>query len=415
MTYDLQSQLKATQKASRSLLDLDNDARTKLVTNIADAVLTNQDLILAENQKDLDRMDDDNPKKDRLLLNEERIAGMVGDAKNVANLPDPTGEILLEREIEQGMQLQKVSAPLGVVAIIYEARPNVTLDAISLCLKSGNAVILRGGTDAEHSNIATVSVVHKVLENAGLSTDLVHLMPVDRQYVQPLLEAEKYVDIVIPRGSAGLINFVREHSKIPTIETGAGVCHTYVESEADLDKAAAIVINAKVQRPSVCNCLDTVVVDRSVAAEFLPKILDGLAEYNVVIHADEDAYAILDGKYEHLQKATSESFGCEYLGYACSVKVVKNFDEAMNHIAEFSSRHSEAICTENKALGEEFLRKVDAATVYVNASTRFSDGGVFGLGAEIGISTQKLHARGPFALEKLVTEKWIVRGNGQIR
>ncbi len=416
MSYNLIQQLQDTQIASRSLLDLDNDARSNLVTKIADAIWNERDILLIENQNDLNKMDDDNPKKDRLLLNEERIAGMVTDAKNVAALPDPTGTVLLEREIEQGLQLQKISTPLGVVAIIYEARPNVTLDAISLCLKSGNAVVLRGGTDAEKSNIASVSVVHEVLKQEGLSPDLVHLMPVDREYVQPMLEAERYIDVVIPRGSANLINFVRKHSKIPTIETGAGVCHTYVHEDADLAKSATVVVNAKVSRPSVCNCLDTLIVDREIAGDFLPLILDGMAEHEVKIHADSEAFPIIAMcEYPYLFEASDEDFGREYLDYACSVKVVDGFDPALDHIALYSSRHSEAICTDNKDVAESFLKKVDAAAVYHNASTRFTDGGVFQLGAEIGISTQKLHARGPFALEKLVTEKWIVRGEGQIR
>jgi glutamate-5-semialdehyde dehydrogenase len=261
-----------------------------------------------------------------------------------------------------------------------------------------------------------VSLIHQSLEENNLPTDLVQLLPIDRVFVKELLLADKYVDIIIPRGSQELINFVREHSKVPTIETGAGVCHTYVESSANLENAAKIVVNAKTQRPSVCNSLDTVLVDQSVAAEFLPLLIEGFNEFKVEVFADETSYSILSkAGYPYLEKANEESFGMEYLSQKCSIKVVEGLEEALNHIQKFSSKHSEAIITQNNEFAEKFLNDVDAAAVYVNASTRFTDGGVFGLGAEIGISTQKLHARGPFALEKLTTEKWICRGEGQIR
>jgi glutamate-5-semialdehyde dehydrogenase len=277
-------------------------------------------------------------------------------------------------------------------------------------------VVLRGGTDAEFSNLCLVGLIHEALRKHGLSTDSILLLPTDRKHVKVLLEATDYVDIIIPRGSQSLIDFVRENSKVPTIETGAGVCHTYVESSADLASAAQIVVNAKVSRPSVCNALDTILVDNRVAEEFLPLIVDGLNEYAVEIYADDASYKILQAAgYPSLYEAKPEDFGKEYLGFGCSVKVVKGFNEALDHIAEFSSRHSEAIVSRDDVKCERFLNEVDAAAVYTNASTRFTDGGVFGLGAEIGISTQKLHARGPFALEKLTTEKWVVRGSGQVR
>lgn len=410
------SSLKATRKASVQLRALSDEQRQNLLREIAQQLENSENEILTENQKDLDRMDDINPKKDRLLLNHSRISDLATSLNDVANLPDPTGQVISEFITDKGVNIQKVTVPLGVVGVIYESRPNVTIDVASLCLRSGNAVILRGGSDAEFTNLILVKLIHNVLESNNLSKDIVQLLPIDRKFVKELLEAEKYVDIIIPRGSQELINFVRTHSKVPTIETGAGVCHTYVEATAKLDDAARIVVNAKTQRPSVCNSLDTVLVDEQVAKDFLPKLIEGFNGFEVEVFADPQSYDILNNAgYSHLQRATPENFGMEYLSQKCSVKVVNGINEALDHIQEFSSKHSEAIVTSDDQLGERFLKEVDAAAVYVNASTRFTDGGVFGLGAEIGISTQKLHARGPFALEKLVTEKWIGRGNGQIR
>jgi glutamate-5-semialdehyde dehydrogenase len=408
--------LQATQKASTKLRGLSDDKRKSLLESIAHKISENESVILVENQKDLDRMDDSNPKKDRLLLNHSRIQDLVDGLNSVAQLSDPTGKILSEYTTDKGLNIQKISVPLGVVGVIYESRPNVTIDVAALCLRSGNAVVLRGGSDAEFTNLILVSLIHQALEENNLPTDLVQLLPIDRVFVKELLLADKYVDIIIPRGSQELINFVREHSKVPTIETGAGVCHTYVESSANLENAAKIVVNAKTQRPSVCNSLDTVLVDQSVAQEFLPLLIEGFNEFKVEVFADETSYSILSkAGYPYLEKANEDSFGMEYLSQKCSIKVVEGLEEALNHIQEFSSKHSEAIITQNNEFAEKFLNDVDAAAVYVNASTRFTDGGVFGLGAEIGISTQKLHARGPFALEKLTTEKWICRGEGQIR
>jgi glutamate-5-semialdehyde dehydrogenase len=413
---DVQNLLSTTKKSAIQIARLSDEKRTKLVQNIANTVLEQQTFIITENQRDLVKMKDDNPKKDRLILNEERIEWMVNDAQNVALLENPAGKVEISRDLENGLKLTKISVPLGVVGIIYEARPNVTLDAICLAIKSGNAVVLRGGTDAENSNKAIVKVVHEVLEKFKISRNIVQLLPVDRKFVKELLAAEKLVDIIIPRGSAGLIQFVRENSKIPTIETGAGVCHTFVEKSADLKMAANIVINAKIQRPSVCNSLDTVLISKEIAKDFLPKIKQEFEKHNVEIFADEVCFNILEqNNYSRLFKAQNDDFGREFLGFGCSIKIVDSPADALNHIAKFSSKHSEAIVTENTEIAEQFLQEVDAAAVYHNASTRFTDGSVFGLGAEIGISTQKLHARGPFALEKLVTEKWILRGNGQIR
>lgn len=334
----------------------------------------------------------------------------------MALLPDPSNQLLSEKTLGNGLLVRKITVPLGVVGVIYESRPNVTVDVAALCIRSGNACVLRGGTDAFHTNTILVSLIKSALEKAGVSPHAVQLLPTDRALIAELLTAVKYVDILIPRGSQQLIDYVRDNARVPVIETGAGVCHTYVEATADLGKAVQIVTNAKVSRPSVCNALDTVLVDAAVAPAFLQQLAPSLAAYNVEIFADETAYAVLEkAAYPQLVHAQPEDFGREFLDFKCSVKVVDGPEAALEHIRLHSSKHSEAIVTGNAALGERFLQAVDAAAVYVNASTRFTDGGVFGLGAEIGISTQKLHARGPFALEKLVTEKWVVYGDGQTR
>jgi len=406
----------ASRQAAGAVRNLSDATKAALLNDLAERVVAQRDFILAENQKDLDSMDDADPKKDRLLLNGKRIEGLAQSLREVALLPDPSGEILLERTLEQGLKMQKIAVPMGVIGVIYESRPNVTLDVAALCLRSGNACILKGGKEAYYSNSCLVKLIHESLDKFNVPASAVTLLPTDRQYTLEMLTATRYVDLIIPRGSEALIQFVRKNSLVPTIETGAGVCHTYVEQSADFEKARAIVVNAKVSRPSVCNSLDTILVDRAVASEFLPKIKAGLAAHDVEIFADETAYPILQAaNYPFLQKAQPEDFGREFLDYKCSIKVVNGLSEALAHIQEYSSRHSEAIVSEDVAAVETFLTEVDAAAVYANASTRFTDGGVFALGAEIGISTQKLHARGPFALEKLVTEKWIVRGNGQVR
>jgi len=408
--------LKATQDASIAVRKLSDQQRADLLLSLAEKVMTNSAQIVAENKKDLDLMDDADPKKDRLLLNEKRIQDLAQSLSDIAALPDPTGEVLVERTIEQGLSLKKITVPLGVVGVIYESRPNVTLDVASLCLRSGNACVLKGGKEAHFSNTYLVGLIHESLSEFNVPNGAVTLLPTGREFVMELLTATKYVDIIIPRGSESLIKFVRQNSLVPTIETGAGVCHTYVEKTGDLDKAAKIVVNAKVSRPSVCNSLDTVLVDKEVAEAFLPKLKDDFIKWNVEVFADETSYAILEkASYPYLQKAEPEDFGREFLDYKCSIKVVNDSDEALEHIRAYSSRHSEAIISTNNEIIENFLNEVDAAAVYANASTRFTDGAVFGLGAEIGISTQKLHARGPFALEKLVTEKWIVKGDGQVR
>jgi glutamate-5-semialdehyde dehydrogenase len=334
----------------------------------------------------------------------------------VAHLPAPDGALLSEKTLSNGIVLRKIAVPLGVVGVIYESRPNVTLDVSALCLRSGNAVVLRGSSEAWHSNKALVEVVHQSLAKMGLPKEIVTLLPTDRALMHDLFNATRYVDVIIPRGSEALIQFVRQHSRVPTIETGAGVCHTYVHRAADLKKAQRIVVNAKVSRPSVCNSLDTVLIDMAVAGMFLPMLKADFEHWKVEVFADEAAFAILKSvDYAYLKAATPEDFGREFLDYKCSIRVVENIESALSHIREHSSRHSEAIISEDSEVCDQFIQQVDAAAVYSNASTRFTDGGEFGLGAEIGISTQKLHARGPFAMEKLVTEKWVAIGDGQVR
>jgi glutamate-5-semialdehyde dehydrogenase len=408
--------LQATKQASAVVRRLSPAIKTDLLNRLADVLAAHTDQIVAENQHDLDRMDSADPKYDRLKLTESRIDGLSQSLREVAILPDPAGEILVDRTIEQGLKLKKITVPLGVVGVIYEARPNVTVDVASLCLRSGNACVLKGGKEADSSNRYLVGLIQGVLAEFDVPKAAVTLLPPDRSVVNELLTAVRYVDIIIPRGSESLIQFVRQNSLVPTIETGAGVCHTYVEASADLEKAAAIVVNAKVSRPSVCNALDCLLLDEAIADRFLPMLTTDFQKWNVGVYADDTSYAIFEqAGYMNLQRAQPDDFGREFLDYKISVKVVAGPDEALSHIQAYSSRHSEAILSQNQPVIDRFLSEVDAAAVYANASTRFTDGAVFGLGAEIGISTQKLHARGPFALEKLVTEKWIVVGDGQVR
>jgi len=406
--------LKSTQKASREIRALSDKSKKELLYALAELLQKESINIVEENVKDVNRLDPKNPKRDRLVLDHARIRDLITSLQQIANLPDPSKQSLSTQKLSNGLVIEKVTSPLGVVGIIYESRPNVTIDVAALCLRSGNACVLRGGSDAYHSNKKLVQLIHQVLKKYGVDQNVVQLIPTNRKFVNELLNASQYVDIIIPRGSQDLIDFVRANSKVPTIETGAGVCHTYVHKDADLSKALDIVVNAKVSRPSVCNALDTVLIDYEVSSIILPMLAEQFKEYKVQIQADPHAFNILKG-YPWLSEASEDDFGKEFLDFKCSIKIVHGLQEAMDHIQLYSSKHSEAIISENKEVSERFLQEVDAAAVYTNASTRFTDGGVFGLGAEIGISTQKLHARGPFALEKLITEKWIIRGEGQIR
>ncbi|MFT4025143.1 MAG: glutamate-5-semialdehyde dehydrogenase, partial [Flavihumibacter sp.] len=356
----------------------------------------------------------DNPRNDRLLLTQDRIEAIAAAVRTVADLPDPTGQVLLRKKLPNKLLLRKVTVPLGVVGAIYESRPNVTFDIAALCVRSRNVALLKGSTDAWHTNQEAVRLIKMALTAAGLHPDAVTLLPPEREVVNEMIKANRSIDVIIPRGSDSLIQYVRSNSLVPVIETGAGVCHVYVHTKADIQKAVDIVFNAKTSRPSVCNSMDTVIVDRAAAKKFLRRLAPVFAKAGVKLLADAPSFELLEG-YPLLEKAGPEDFSREFLSLTAAVKIVDGFEAALQHIQQFSTRHSEAIVTQSKKAAAQFLQLVDAAAVYVNASTRFTDGGVFGLGAEIGISTQKLHARGPFALEKLVTEKWLVTGNGQTR
>lgn len=404
------------QKAGRQLGAASDDQIKQVLEDLAAITSKSFTALLRENQKDLDRMDPHDPKYDRLKLTPERLEGIVKDMLNVVALPSPLGKVLQKRKTAGGFEVTKVSVPLGVIGIIYEARPNVTFDVFSLCLKSGNACILKGGSDAQFSNQAIISLIHETLEKNKLNKHTAWLLESTHEATAELLNAVGYVDIIIPRGSQRLIDYVRQNAKVPVIETGAGIVHTYYDKYADLEKGIRIVNNAKTRRVSVCNALDCLVIHKD-RLEDLPFIAEPLKNSNVIVYADEPAYECLKGKYpsELLQRAKPEHYGTEFLDYKMSIKTVVDLDEALDHIGTYSSKHSEAIISENEGNVNKFLRNVDAAAVYSNVSTAFTDGAQFGLGAEIGISTQKLHARGPMALEELTSYKWIVKGKGNIR
>ena len=412
MTTNLNETFAAVQVASRELALLNDDIINQILNAVADAAIAETPFILAENEKDLARMDKNDPKYDRLKLTEERLKGIAADTRNVATLPSPLGKVLKESVRPNGMRLTKVSVPFGVIGIIYEARPNVSFDVFSLCLKSGNACILKGGSDADCSNRAIISVIHEVLKKFNINPHIVELLPADREATAALLNAVGYVDLIIPRGSSSLIHFVRENAKIPVIETGAGICHTYFDEFGDVNKGAAIIHNAKTRRVSVCNALDCTIIHEKRLTD-LPMLCEKLKDSHVIIYADAQAYQALEGRYpaELLEHAKAESFGTEFLDYKMAVKTVKSFED----IQENSSKHSECIVTENKERAALFTKIVDAACVYTNVSTAFTDGAQFGLGAEIGISTQKLHARGPMGLEEITSYKWVIEGDGQTR
>ena len=408
--------LKAVQKASRGIVALDTEAINGMLRELADRIPAAAESILAANRKDLERMDPADPRYDRLLLNKARLDSIASDIRNVAALPSPLDQVLEERTLPNGLGLKKVSVPLGVVGIIYESRPNVTFDVFSLCLKSGNATVLKGGSDAAFSNVAIVELIQQVLSDRGLDPDMIYLLPAEREAAHVMLNAVGFIDVIIPRGSQQLIDFARKHSTVPVIETGAGIVHTYFDRSGDLEMGKVIVFNAKTRRPSVCNALDTLLVHRD-RLEDLPALIAPLSEKMVRIYADEQAFFKLSGIYpaELLDMAKPEHFGTEFLSLKMSVRIVDSLDEALDHIAHHSSKHSEAVIAGDQAVIDTFMKRVDAAAVYANTSTAFTDGAQFGLGAEIGISTQKLHARGPMALKELCSYKWLVRGNGQVR
>lgn len=401
-------------QAKYEVQKLSEKEKNRALLTIAEALVTETDRILAANEKDLARAEEKGMKAgliDRLRLTEERIKGMAEGIEKVTQLPDPVGELLETIHRPNGLVIEKRRVPLGVVGIIYESRPNVTADAFSLCFKSGNAVILKGGSDALYSNKAIVSVIREGLEKSGVTEDAISFIDAtDRAVTMEFMKMKEYVDVLIPRGGAGLIRSVVENSTIPVIETGTGNCHIFIDEDADLAKAIPIIINAKTQRLGVCNACESLVVHEKIREKLLPDLAKALSEKSVEIRGDEKI-----GEVINCVPATEEDYGTEYLDAIISMKTVKNVDEAIAHINKYNTKHSEAIITENKEHAEKFLNEVDAACVYVNASTRFTDGFEFGFGAEIGISTQKLHARGPMGLRELTSYKYRITGNGQIR
>jgi len=423
---ELEEKGKAAKAASRKLAFLSTETKNKALLNIAEALIDKQDEILTANKIDYDEANASGMSEamlDRLMLSPSRLDGIAQDVKTIAALPDPVGEMFDARILPNDLQLSKKRVPLGVIGAIYESRPNVTIDISSLCLKSGNAVILRGGREAIKSNIMLAKIAQEACDQAGVPKGAIQLIEsTERTVVNHMLQMRGIIDLMIPRGGAGLIKLVSENAAMPVLTGGIGVCHTYVDKSADLNKAVAIAYNAKVQRPTVCNALDCLLVHNQLAQAYLPAIAKEWAKAGVEMHCDERAMAILKANDVILNEvknllvpATDEDWGKEYLSLKAAIKVVDSLDEALEHIEKYGSGHSEAIVTEGYSSAMRFLNEVDAACVYVNASTRFTDGGQFGLGAEIGISTQKFHARGPMALKELTSYKWIILGSGQVR
>jgi len=416
----LESMGKAAQKTARILSHLSTQVKNQALVNIAQALESNQADVLAANDKDYrtaraDGLND--AMLDRLLLTSERLTAMAKDVRSVAALPDPVGEIMESNNLANGLHMEKRRVPLGVIGSIYESRPNVTIDITALCLKSGNACVLRGGKESLHSNTALVSLIHGAIGDSGLPIDAVQFIDnQDRSLVNSLLQMKEYISLLIPRGGPGLIRFVADNATMPVVTGGIGVCHTYIDKTADSDKAVNIVFNAKVQRPTVCNALDTVLLHSEVAPECLPLMARELSQVGVELHCDNRALSILGpDNGVNAQPSTPDDWGKEFLSLTAAIKIVDSLEEALDHIDTYGSGHSEAIVTEDQESAQRFLNDVDAAAVYVNASTRFTDGSQFGMGAEVGISTQKFHARGPMGLRELTSYKWLITGTGQVR
>ena len=410
----LEETFKQVKRASKRLALLTDQQRNEILLAVAKAITDHKERILKANAEDLSKMSTDNPLYDRLQLTDSRLEGIAADMRNVASLPSPLGHITKQKVLPNGLRLCRVSVPFGVIGMIYEARPNVTFDVFSLCFKSGNACVLKGGKDADCSNREEVALIHEVLERYGIDRDVVALLPATHEATAEMLNAVGYIDLCIPRGGRKLIDFVRDTARVPVIETGAGVVHTYFDKDGDVEMGKAIINNAKTRRVSVCNALDSLLVhlDR---LEILEALVMPLASKHVIIYADEQAFAALDGKYPYLEHATADSYDTEFMDYKMNVVTVRSLEEALAHIDQHGSGHSEAIITDNEATARQFQQHVDAACVYWNAPTSFTDGAQFGLGAEIGISTQKLGPRGPMALEEICTYKWLIEGEGQIR
>ena len=410
----LKDTFERVKRASKSLALLTDEQRNEILNAVANAIINHKARILEANAQDLAKMSKDNPLYDRLQLTDSRLEGIASDMRNVATLPSPLGHVTKQKTLPNGLRLCRVSVPFGVIGMIYEARPNVTFDVFSLCFKSGNACILKGGKDADCSNREEVALIHEILEQFGVSKDVVALLPATHEATGEMLNAVGYVDLCIPRGGRKLIDFVRNTARIPVIETGAGVVNTYFDAEGDLEMGCAIINNAKTRRVSVCNALDCLLVHQDRLVD-LADLVKPLADKHVIIYADKQAYQALDSNYPFLEPATDDSFGTEFMDYKLAIKTVASLDEALDHIDQNGSGHSEAIVTMNEQTARKFQAHVDAACVYWNAPTSFTDGAQFGLGAEIGISTQKLGPRGPMALEEITTFKWLIEGEGQIR
>ena len=412
----LSTTFKRAKEASLELVTITPQKIDDIILAVAQRLQDASEEILAANAIDLSRMAVDNPLYDRLKLTSERIDGILADMRKVATLPSPLGAVLKQRTLENGLKLTRISVPFGVIGIVYEARPNVTIDVFSLCLKAGSSCVLKGGKDADATNRKVVEIIRKALADNGVNPDIITLLPATHEATAEMLHANGIIDLVIPRGSKRLIDFVRKEATVPVIETGAGVCHAYYDKGADIEKGCRIINNAKTRRVSVCNALDCLLIHRDRKADLLA-IADLLQQSNVEIYADKESLDILSGSYpsELMHEATEESYGTEFLSYAMAVKCVSDAEEAIAHIRAYGSGHSECIITEDDETARRFLMQVDAACVYHNVPTSFTDGAQFGLGAEIGISTQKLHARGPMALEEICTYKWIIEGDGQVR
>lgn len=407
-------ELNGAKQASRELLNFTDEEINGLLLKVAAEIEANIDTLLAANAKDLERMDPADPKYDRLKLTSDRLKGIASDMRNVADLPSPLGVVQQDRTLPNGLHLRRVSVPFGVIGVIYEARPNVTFDVYGLCIKAGSACVLKGGSDAANSNEAAVGLIKRVLRQDGFPEDAVVLLSGDHSVTDKLLNARGLVDVIIPRGGRRLIDYVRENAKVPVIETGAGVCHTYFDAKGDVEMGKKIINNAKTRRVSVCNALDCLIIHSNRLGD-LAQLCAPLADNKVIIYADERAYKALDGMYPYLEPVTEDTFGTEFMDYKMAIRTVDNIDQALEHIARYGSGHSEAIVTADSEAAQKFQWLVDAACVYHNAPTSFTDGAQFGLGAEIGISTQKLHARGPMGLAEITTYKWLITGNGQVR
>ena len=412
----LEDTFKQVKRASKTLSLLTDQQRNEILNAVADAIIDYKERILSANEKDLAKMDPKNPLYDRLQLTQKRLDDIASDMRNVASLPSPLGHITKEKTLPNGLRLHRVSVPFGVIGMIYEARPNVTFDVFSLCFKSGNACVLKGGSDADLSNQASVELIHEVLNQYGVNPDVVTLLPATHEATGEMLNAVGYIDLCIPRGGRRLIDFVRNTARIPVIETGAGVVNTYFDKDGDVEMGAAIINNAKTRRVSVCNALDCLLIHESRLGD-LATLVKPLLDHKVTLYVDGPAYQLLEGQYPPilLQPVTEESYGTEFMDYKMAIRTVSSLDEAIEHIDRFGSGHSEAIITQNEEAARIFQTHVDAACVYWNAPTSFTDGAQFGLGAEIGISTQKLGPRGPMALEEITTYKWIIEGEGQTR